>query len=49
MAETYREFEQTEVNVRGTVTQLQQNVISIQQREKVIETLLVLGGYVSTT
>ncbi|CAI9716342.1 Hypothetical predicted protein [Octopus vulgaris] len=42
--ETYREFEQTEVNVRGTVTQLQQNVISIQQREKVIETLLVLGG-----
>ncbi|GAB1599287.1 mediator of RNA polymerase II transcription subunit 24-like isoform X5 [Argonauta hians] len=42
--ETYREYEQTEVNVRGTVTQLQQNVISIQQREKVIETLRVLGS-----
>lgn len=42
--ETYRDYEQTEVNVRGTVTQLQQNVISTQQREKVIETLRVLGS-----
>lgn len=43
LIETYRDYEQTEVNVRGTVTQLQQNVISTQQREKVIETLRVLG------
>ncbi|XP_067650609.1 mediator of RNA polymerase II transcription subunit 24-like isoform X2 [Haliotis asinina] len=43
VTDVYREFEQTELNVRGTLSQLQQNVIPNSTREKVSATLASLS------
>ena len=48
-SDVYREFEQTELNVRGTLSQLPQNALPGSVREKVSVTLTSLSQYVSCT
>ena len=46
VSETYRDVEQTELNVRGTMSQLANDVISAQIRQNVSTALTSLSRYV---